>query len=80
MGTGKHYGFGSKTSIPRICAYALLFTVRDGRRSVLLISSAFSLAQNASSLMLPLCSWEMNDRGEWAVVTTTTKEAPLEWA
>eukprot|EP00966_Prymnesium_polylepis_P101695 2354954-Prymnesium_polylepis.1 len=74
MGTGKHYGFGSKTSIPRICAYALLLTTCDGRRSVLLISSAFSLAQKATSLVMPLCSWVMDDHGEWAVVATTGEQ------
>jgi hypothetical protein len=79
MGTGKHYGFGSKTSIPRICSYALLVTARDGRRSVLLISTEFSKALGASSLMLPLCSWEMGESGEWMVIPSTSKETPLEY-
>ena len=57
--TGKHYGFGAKTAIPRVAEYALIFTREAGSRHRVLglLSSAFSGSAGAKQTKLPLCSW-----------------------
>ena len=60
LATGKHYGFGCKTSIPRLADYALILTreSRTGYRTVGLLSSVFCATSGADESRLPLCSWE----------------------
>ena len=76
LSSGKHYGFGGKTAIPRLAEYALVFSVgaKNRHRSVGLISSAFSSAIGAGETKLPLCTWEA--AGD-TVRTVTTIETPL---
>jgi len=76
LSSGKHYGFGGKTAIPRLAEYALVFSVggKNRHRTVGLISSAFSSAIGAGETKLPLCTWEA--AGD-TVRTVTTIETPL---
>ncbi|EOD23987.1 hypothetical protein EMIHUDRAFT_354575, partial [Emiliania huxleyi CCMP1516] len=75
LSSGRHYGFGAKTALPRLADYALVFTRdRSGRRTVGLLSSSFSRAIDADQLRLPLCTWEA---GRDALLTGASEEAPL---
>ena len=77
LSTGKHYGFGAKTAIPRICDSAFLFTREAGSRyrTVGLISTVFSDKMGSTETKMPLCSWEEDGSG---VVTGTNEHiAPL---
>ena len=78
LSTGRHYGFGSKTAIPRVARYALVFT-REERtrcRTVGLISSAFADSKGERITKLPLCSWEPSGH---AIVSDTHEDAPLSY-
>jgi hypothetical protein len=65
LSTGKHYGFGAKTAIPRICDSAFLFTREAGSRyrTVGLISTVFSDKMGSTETKMPLCSWEEDGSG-----------------
>jgi hypothetical protein len=79
LSTGRHYGFGSKTAIPRVARYALVFTREEESRcrTVGLISSAFADSKGERITRLPLCSWEPSGR---AIVSDTREEdAPLSY-
>lgn len=77
LSTGKHYGFGSKTAIPRLCDSALIFT-REGQtryRTIGLISTVFSDTMGSSETKMPLCSWD--EVGPDIVSNTNEHFAPL---
>lgn len=77
LSTGKHYGFGGKTAIPRLCDSALIFT-RESQtryRTIGLLSSVFSDRVGASETKMPLCSWE--EFGSDVVSGTSEEYAPL---
>ena len=78
MSTGKHYGFGSQTSIPRLAEYALIFTRnrQQGNRTVGLLSPAFSQDFGAHDTKLPLCTWEPDGAGA-GMLLATNRVAPL---
>ena len=75
LSSGKHYGFGAKTALPRLADYALIFTrSASGHRTIGLLSSAFSRSIDAGQLKLPLCTWEAHAD---AVLGHTSADAPL---
>ena len=44
-GSGLHYGFGSKTALPKLAEFCLIFTRSEGgHRTVALLSSSFSIS------------------------------------
>ena len=62
--TGKHYGMGSTTSIPRLCKSALCFSVHSsGHCTVGLLSTTLSKKIGASELKVPQCSWSFDCQG-----------------
>jgi hypothetical protein len=77
LSTGKHYGFGGKTAIPRICDSALIFTreASSRYRTVGLLSTIFSEKVGSSETKMPLCSWE--EHGANVVRDTHEHVAPL---
>ena len=77
LSTGKHYGFGGKTSIPRIADSCLIFTREASTRyrTVGLLSAVFSIKVGANETKMPLCSWE--EHGEDLVGVTAPEFAPL---
>ena len=77
LSTGKHYGFGAKTAIPRICDSAFLFTreAESRYRTVGLISTVFSDKMGSTETKMPLCSWE--EHGSGVVTGTSEHYAPL---
>ena len=77
LSTGKHYGFGGKTAIPRICDSALIFTREEQARyrTVGLLSTVFSDKIGSNETKMPLCSWE--EHGVNVVAETSEHLAPL---
>ena len=62
--TGKHYGMGSTTSIPRLCKSALCFSVhRSGHCTAGLLSTTLSKKLGADELKVPQCSWFFEHEG-----------------
>ena len=80
LSTGKHYGFGSKTAIPRIADSCLIFTreATTRYRTVGLLSSVFSDRVGSSETKMPLCSWEAQEQQiAWRVPRrSTTHSSP----
>ena len=77
LSTGKHYGFGGKTAIPRIADSCLIFTREDSTRfrTVGLLSTVFSEKAGATETKMPLASWE--EHGFNLVGSTMQEVAPL---
>ena len=75
--TGKHYGFGSTTSLPRLSDCALVLSVRAGQRTVCFLSEWLNEEHNSSTeLVVPHCSWCSCD-GQWQLLPTTTDDSNL---
>ena len=77
LSTGKHYGFGGKTAIPRIADSCLIFTreATTRYRTVGLLSTVFSEKFGSCETKMPLCSWE--EQGSELVQGVIQKLAPL---
>ena len=77
LSTGKHYGFGGKTAIPRLCDSALIFTreAQTRYRTIGLLSTVFSDRIGSNETKMPLCSWE--ELGTDVVSDTSEELAPL---
>ena len=62
--SGKHYGMGSTTSIPRLCKSAICFSVHEsGHCTAGLLSTTFSKKAGFQELKVPQCSWNFDRRG-----------------
>ena len=78
LSTGKHYGFGGKTAIPRVADSALIFTreAQTRNRTVGLLSTVLSERLGSTETKMPLCSWEAAHKGN-AIVGSSSDLAPL---
>ena len=62
--TGKHYGMGSTTSVPRLCKNAICLSVHaSGHCTAGLLSTTLSKKAGFDELKVPQCSWNFDRRG-----------------
>lgn len=55
--TGQHYGFGATTSLPRLSDSCLVFSAREGERTVCFLSTKLQTQVHASQTVTPHCTW-----------------------